>query len=265
LLRPGIHPSTGEGELALAVPPDESPVRALLLDIEGTTTPIEFVTQTLFPFARRRFQEFLLRHANDPAVRDDIEGLRKQHASDLAQDLKPPPWSDDTSDAFVGSAINYAQWLMDRDAKCTALKSVQGKIWQEGYQRGELRGEVFPDVPVALARWSRQGKDVCIFSSGSVLAQKLLLSTTLAGDLTRFICAYFDTTTGAKTDAQSYLRIAGSLSLEPTNILFISDVSKELDAAREARMQTALCVRDKLSESQEHNFRVIHSFDEVFP
>jgi enolase-phosphatase E1 len=249
----------------LAVPPDDSLVRALLLDIEGTTTPIEFVTQTLFPYARRRLEEFLLHHSNEPSVREDIEGLRKQHAADSAQNLKPPPWNDAAPEIIQASAIHYACWLMDRDAKCTALKSLQGGIWQEGYQRGELHGEVFPDVPPALARWSRQGKDICIFSSGSVLAQKLLLSTTLAGDLTRFIRAYFDTTTGAKTGGQSYSRIADSLSRQPQEILFISDVAQELVAARMAGMQTAHCVRDRTSGAQEHNLRVIHSFDQLFP
>lgn len=249
----------------MAVPLDETPVRALLLDIEGTTTPIDFVSRTLFPYARQRLEGFLLRHATEPGVREDIDGLRKQHQVDAAEKPEPPPWVEDSPVAQLSSAITYAHWLMDRDSKCTALKSLQGKIWQEGYEKGELRGEVFPDVPVAFDRWSRQGRRICIFSSGSVLAQKLLFSTTTAGDLTRFIDAYFDTTTGAKSDAQSYLRIAGTLALAPREILFISDVVKELDAARRAGMQTALCMRTEPSEEPQRKHRVIHSFDEVFP
>ncbi len=249
----------------MAVPPDESPVGAFLLDIEGTTTPIDFVTRTLFPYARRRLKEFLLRSAREPNVHEDIEGLRKQHAADAAEKREPPPWMEDSLETEVSSAITYGQWLMDGDSKCTALKSLQGKIWQEGYQKGELHGEVFPDVPPALARWSRQGKRVSIFSSGSVLAQKLLFATTTAGDLNQFIEAYFDTTTGAKSDAQSYLRIASSLGLAAQQILFISDVVKELDAARQAAMQTALCVRTPLSEVSEREHWVIRSFAEMFP
>ncbi len=249
----------------MAVPLDESLVRAFLLDIEGTTTPIDFVSRTLFPYARQRLEEFLRRHAKEPGVREDIDGLRKHHSADAAQKLEPPPWVENSPDADVSSAIAYARWLMGRDSKCTPLKSLQGKIWQEGYQKGELHGEVYPDVPPAFARWSQQEKRICIFSSGSVLAQKLLFSTTTAGDLTRFIRAYFDTTTGAKSDPQSYLRIAGSLALAPRNTLFISDVVKELDAARQAGMQTALCVRARLSDESAANHRVILSFEEVFP
>ncbi len=249
----------------MAGPLDESPVPALLLDIEGTTTPVDFVSRTLFPYARQRFAEFLLRHAREPSVREDIDGLRKQREADAAEKPEPPPWVEDSPVAELSSAITYAHWLMDRDSKCTALKSLQGKIWQEGYQKGELHGEVFPDVPLAFARWSQQGNRVCIFSSGSILAQKLLFSTTPAGDLTRFIRAYFDTTTGAKSDPQSYLRIAGSLALAPREILFVSDAVKELDAARYAGMQTALCVRAQLSDESEANHRVIRSFDDLLP
>ncbi len=248
----------------MAVPPDESLVRALLLDIEGTTTPVDFVSRTLFPYARRRTEEFLLRHGGEPSVRADIAGLRKQHDADAAEKLEPPPWADDSAQAELSSATRYAQWLMDRDSKCTALKSLQGRIWQEGYRKGKLHGEVFPDVPPAFARWS-QGKRISIFSSGSALAQKLLFSTTTAGDLTRFIHAYFDTTTGPKGEARSYLQIASSLGFTPPQIVFISDVVKELDAARNTGMQTALCVRAEPPKESERKHRMIRSFDEVLP
>jgi enolase-phosphatase E1 len=249
----------------LAVSLDPSQVRAILLDIEGTTTPIEFVTRTLFPFARRRLKEFLARGVKEPSIREDIDGLRKQQAVEAAAKRQPPPWLDDSSESELSSAITFAGWLMKRDSKCAALKSLQGKIWQEGYRKGELRGEVFPDVPAAFDHWSRQGKRIAIFSSGSVLAQKLLFATTAAGNLNQFIEAYFDTTTGAKGDAQSYWRIADSLRLPTGNILFISDVAQELDAARQAGMETALCVRGQLAEGPEKKHRMIRSFDEVFP
>jgi enolase-phosphatase E1 len=153
--------------------------------------------------------------------------------------------------------------LMDRDSKCAALKSLQGKIWQEGYQKGELRGEVYPDVPAALARWVAQGKTICIFSSGSVLAQRLLFGSTASGDLNRFIHANFDTTVGTKHSPESYARIAKTLAITPANILFISDVAKELDAAQEAGMQTALCERTELAGRSATTHSVIHTFDEI--
>ena len=172
---------------------------------------------------------------------------------------------DDPPGNELASAAVYGAWLIDRDSKCSALKSLQGKIWQEGYRRGELRGEVYPDVSAALARWARQGKSIGIFSSGSVLAQKLLFGNSTAGDLTGFLCAYFDTTTGPKNASESYLRIAEALALDTPGILFISDVLPELDAARDAGMQTALCVRTEAAEVLGGAHRVVHSFQEIFP
>jgi enolase-phosphatase E1 len=239
-------------------------IQAILLDIEGTTTPIDFVLRTLFPFARKRLEQFLLEHGSEPIIRKDIEALRLQHRADEAEQLNPPRWVDDSTGSELASAAAYGAWLIDRDSKCSALKSLQGKIWQEGYRTGDLRGEVYPDVPAALARWSRQGKIICIFSSGSVLAQKLLFGSTAAGDLTVLLHAYFDTTTGPKNAPGSYLQIAEALALEAPNILFISDVTKELDAARDAGMQTALCVRTESTVRPAGAHRVINSFEEIF-
>jgi enolase-phosphatase E1 len=248
----------------LAAQHDAEPVRAILLDIEGTTTPINFVYETLFPYARQRFKQFLLEHAREPTIREDIAALRVQQRSDAEAQLRPPQWADSSPGLELESAAAYALWLMDRDSKCSSLKSLQGKIWQEGYRRGELRGEVYPDVPRAFDRWSRQGKMICIFSSGSVLAQKLLFGSTAAGDLTGFLRAYFDTTVGPKNVPGSYSQIAETLALEAPTILFVSDVVKELDAACEAGMQTILCMRAESTQGAASAHRVIHSFDAVF-
>ena len=239
-------------------------IQAILLDIEGTTTPIDFVFRTLFPFARQRLEKFLLEHGSAPGIREDVNALRMQHRADAAEQFNPPRWVDDSPAAELASAAAYCAWLIDRDSKCSALKSLQGKIWQEGYRTGDLRGEVYPDVPLAMARWTRQGKIISIFSSGSILAQKLLFGSTAAGDLTGFIRAYFDTTTGPKNAPGTYLRIAEKLAIETPNILFISDVAKELDAARDAGMQTALCVRSESTERIASTHRVVHSFEEIF-
>jgi enolase-phosphatase E1 len=249
----------------LAVPSGGNSIQAILLDIEGTTTPIDFVFRTLFPFARQRLQQFLREHGSEPGIREDVDALRRQHRADAAEQLNPPPWVGDSPAEELASAAAYGVWLINRDSKCSALKSLQGKIWQEGYRTGELRGEVYPDVPAALARWSRQGKILGIFSSGSVLAQKLLFSSSTAGDLTRFLRAYFDTTTGPKNAPESYARIAKDLALEPPDILFISDIAQELDAARGAGMQTALCARAQSTERAAGPHREINSFEEIFP
>ncbi len=150
---------------------------------------------------------------------------------------------------------------MDQDRKCTGLKSLQGKIWEEGYRSGELRGEVYPDVLPALERWRGQGVDIAIFSSGSVQAQRSLFRNSVAGDLTRFIKAYFDTTTGPKREPESYARISAALERAPSDVLFVSDIGAELDAARMAGMRTALCVREPGQVPGVHP--VIHSFEEI--
>ena len=220
------------------------------MDIEGTTTPIEFVHNTLFPYARERVQEFLERHAADPDVEADIALLRAEHEAETA----PPP---------MASVAAYVRWLIDGDRKSTGLKSLQGKIWAEGYRAGGLRGEVYPDVAPALERWQRQGIDVAIFSSGSVQAQRDLFRTTTAGDLSRFIRANFDTTTGPKGVAQSYARIAAALERSPSEMLFVSDVGAELDAAQAAGMRTAVCVRTPASPPATGGHPVIRRFDEI--
>jgi enolase-phosphatase E1 len=246
---------------------DESSIRAILLDIEGTTTPVDFVYKTLFPYARDRAPEFLRAHWDDPDVREDVAGLRAQHQADAAANLAPPPWPASMAGSpasGLNSAIAYVGWLMDRDSKSSPLKSLQGKIWREGYAKGELHGELFPDALAAILRWTRQGKRIAIFSSGSVLAQKLLFSTVASCDLTRLIEAYFDTSVGAKDDPQSYLRIAEALALPAREIVFISDVARELDAAQDAGMQTALCVRGEAPpEAACGKYPVVRSFNTI--
>jgi enolase-phosphatase E1 len=244
------------------MPKSDAQTRAILLDIEGVTTPVDFVYQTLFPFARRHVKEFLDAHSTDEAVNADIARLREEHAAEAGD--QPPAWRDDSLEAQLASAVAYVHWLMDRDRKSTGLKSLQGKIWEAGYRSGELRGEVYEDVSRAFARWKEQRRIIAIFSSGSVLAQQLLFAHSTAGDLTGFIQAYFDTTTGAKREAESYRRIAASLQSQPSEVLFLSDVVAELDAARLAGMQTALCVRAEPSPAPGAH-PVIRTFDEVFP
>jgi enolase-phosphatase E1 len=143
----------------------------------------------------------------------------------------------------VEDAAAFSEWLMDRDRKAPGLKSLQGRIWEEGYRSGELRSVVFDDVPGALAGWRRDGLRIAIYSSGSVLAQRLLFAHTAAGDLTPLLEAYFDTSTGPKKEPGSYRRIAAALELVPESILFVSDVPQELDAALAAGFRTRLSLR----------------------
>ena len=214
----------------------------ILLDIEGTTTPISFVYDVLFPFARKQLADYL--------PRTDLSDLQLEHQ---AETQNAPEWS--------SPPILYVEWLMDQDRKSTALKRIQGEIWLAGYQNGELHSEVFPDVPIALERWRSKDIEVRIFSSGSVLAQRLLFSHTKAGDLTRFLSGYYDTTTGAKSDPRSYAAIANGFGIALSDIVFISDVTRELDAARTAGMKTLLCVRPGNHPQPPHDHETVTTFD----
>jgi enolase-phosphatase E1 len=229
----------------------------VLLDVEGTTTPVDFVYRVLFPHARARVLAFLEAHADDPGVARDVSALRDEHVRDLAAGSAPP-----ASDGSVAAVAAYARWLMDQDRKLTPLKSLQGRIWEEGYAAGQLRGQVYADVPKALARWTASGRRVAIFSSGSVLAQKLIFGHSDHGDLQRFLSGYFDTTTGAKRDAESYRRIADALGEPASRGTFVSDVVAELDAARTAGLATALAVRSPQAPDP-NGHRVVASFDEL--
>jgi enolase-phosphatase E1 len=223
-------------------------LRAILLDIEGTTTPIAFVHEVLFSYAREHAREFLTNNIAAEGVQADVALLREEHASDVSNDLRPPALTNE-----IDSLAEYIEWLIARDRKSTGLKSLQGKIWRQGYLDGSLKAQVFPDVAPAFERWHSAGLSINIFSSGSVLAQQLLFAHTDAGDLTRFIDNYFDTNIGKKAEAESYRRIAAALKLQPSDILFISDVIAELDAAGEAGMKTLLAVRT--------HHQVVQTFD----
>lgn len=239
-------------------------IQAILLDIEGTTTPIAFVYDVLFPYARSHWRRHIEEHATSPEYDALFDRLRDEHAADLRGGEAVPAWVDSPPAARLASVTSYSEWQMDRDRKSTALKTLQGRIWEEGYRRGELVGEVFDDVPGALERWHAQHMPTGIFSSGSVLAQQLLFRHSAAGDLTRFLQWHFDTSIGAKTDVDSYRRIATAMSVPTESVLFVSDVTAELDAARDAGMQTRLSMRPgNQPQPQAHGYTTIRTFDDL--
>jgi enolase-phosphatase E1 len=242
-----------------------SSVRGILLDVEGTTTPMDFVYQVLFPFVRAHLKDYLRRNADSAELQHDLSMLRTEHEQDSKQGLAPPEWAaDGDRDAQIESVARYVFWLMDADRKSTGLKALQGRAWQEGYDRGQLKSRLFPDVLAALRYWKSKNLDVRIFSSGSVLAQRLLFSHTEVGDLTRFLGGYFDTNIGPKTSAESYRQIANEFHLPAAEVLFISDMTAELDAAKRAGLQTLLCARPgNLPQPEKHDHGVIRSFDDV--
>jgi enolase-phosphatase E1 len=237
-----------------------------LLDIEGTTSPISFVYDVLFPYARERMSDYMTRHGNEPSLRADLQLLAQESRSDRANgaptidDCEPPL---DMSAEIIQASIDYLIRLMNQDRKSTALKSVQGRIWAEGYERGDLHGEVFPDVPAALRRWRRTAR-VAIYSSGSVEAQRYLFTYAKCGDLTHFIDAYFDTRTGPKLESASYQKIATAMKVAASEVLFVSDAVRELDAAREAAMMTLLSLRPgNPPVANNHGHPAISSFENI--
>jgi enolase-phosphatase E1 len=222
-------------------------MRAILLDIEGTTTPIRFVHEVLFQYVRQHLTEFFDTHRNSPELQSDVEMLRRENPGEMPG-LDP---------------VAYCLWLMDQDRKSTGLKSIQGKMWLSAYQTGELTGEVFADVPSALKHWKEKGVEVAIFSSGSILAQKLLFSNSTAGNLNIYISKYFDTTSGSKASPQSYERIASQMGHKSSDMLFVSDAVSELDAAKAAGMECRLSVRPGNDPPPPNGYQVIMSFSEI--
>jgi enolase-phosphatase E1 len=231
----------------------------ILLDIEGTTTPVDYVFGVLFPFAREQVESFLQIHAREAGVQADLKRLRQEYAADVERGLIVPQWVDEAAIA----SVPYIHYLIATDRKSTGLKSLQGKIWEQGYRNGTLRSQLFADVKPAFERWIGKGKRLYIFSSGSVEAQKLLFCHSEAGDLTQFLSGYFDTETGSKQETDSYRKIARSIGVLPTQILFISDVTAELKAAQSAGMQTLFSLRIGNRTSDSEGFSVIRSFDNV--
>ena len=242
---------------------DWNSVRVVLLDIEGTTTPIDFVYKTLFPYASRNVEPFLAARSGEPEIHKIVQDLKAAHAKDVAAGLAPSVWPNDSRDE-LRDCVAYVHWLMARDSKCSPLKTLQGKIWQRGFESGELHGEVYPDVPPAFTRWRcRQGREIAIYSSGSILAQKLLFGSVPAGDLTRDIRDFFDTAIGVKTAAASYTKIVTAIQKSPREFLFLSDAEKEVEAAQSAGMFAALCHRDATAATRSPD--TIASFDEILP
>jgi enolase-phosphatase E1 len=247
--------------------------RLYLLDVEGTVAPISLVTEQLFPYARARFAEYLEAHADDASVQSDLALLAEENRAEtdsaaprIPPHTTPPFCHPERAQRVEGSAsgqasLPYLLWLMDRDRKSTALKSLQGKIWKAGFESGELKGTLFADVPAALARWSATAR-VAIYSSGSVEAQRLLFRYSTSGDLTPLIAAYFDTRIGPKTSPASYEAIAAGLGIAPAEAIFFSDVVRELDPAREAGLQTRLIARPGNTPVDDtHGHAIIDSFE----
>lgn len=223
----------------------------VLLDIEGTTCPVSFVTETLFPYAARQLETYLNAHAGESAIQAllaEVQQLWSDDPDPQAQRLHKEAESESEVGAAVPTiepkmVLPYLQWLIAADRKLTPLKDLQGRIWAEGYARGELHGPLFADVPPALHAWAAQGLVLAVYSSGSIQAQQLLYAHSNSGDLRFLFNHWFDTRTGRKQEASSYTTICEAMQTSVERTLFISDAITELDAASAAGLQVIFSKR----------------------
>ncbi|XP_038072544.1 enolase-phosphatase E1-like isoform X2 [Patiria miniata] len=249
-------------------------IEVIVLDIEGTTTPITFVKDVLFPYVTEHLEDYLDDHWEEKKCQDDVRALRDQ--ANLDKDLEgvvtiPEDIQGDSSSSKMSvkeAVMQSIRWLMAADRKVTALKQLQGHMWRSGYKDKTLVAQVYSDVLPAIKQWISDGKKVYIYSSGSVEAQKLLFGHTDNGSLLELFSGYFDTKIGSKVEKESYLKIAAEVGSEPGQILFLTDVTREALPASQAGLKTAIVVRDgnaPLTEDETKSYQQIKSFSELLP
>ena len=232
--------------------------RCVLLDIEGTTSSISFVHDEMFPFVRQNLALYLCENWGSESLNESIQLI----ATDAGYDNWPDPQQEDSEQQL--QVIEEVNRQMDEDLKATGLKNLQGKIWKNGFESGALQSHIYEDVKPALESWKSAGVDLRIYSSGSIQAQLLFFGHTVGGNLLELFSAHYDTTIGGKKESDSYAKIAAEVGCLPDQILFVSDILEELDAARQAGLQTALSIRPGNTPIEaEHSHPAIRSFSEI--
>ncbi|MCX7759583.1 MAG: acireductone synthase [Hydrogenothermaceae bacterium] len=223
-------------------------IKAIITDIEGTTTPISFVKDVLFPYSYQKIEEFLKNHWEEEEIKKIVEDIKHIEGRDLS---------------FEEIVNTLRRWI-EEDRKITPLKQLQGIIWEDGYKSGELKGYIYPDAYEKLKKWFEKGIKLYVYSSGSVKAQKLLFSHTNYGDLTYLFSGYFDTKIGSKIESESYKKILENIGISPENILFLSDNPEEIKAAAQSGIKVYRLVRPKDAEYIENfPYPQITSFEEI--
>ena len=225
-------------------------IRAIVTDIEGTTSSISFVRDVLFPYARKHLPAFIETHAETPEVQHWLHEAAKEAG---------------LVEASRQELIELLLQWIDQDRKSTALKALQGMIWKEGYETGAYRAHVYPEVAARLRDWRADGLRLYVYSSGSVPAQQLFFRYSEAGDLTSLFAGYFDTETGPKRDTESYRRIAEAIEEQPRHLLFLSDIVEELDAAKAAGFHTGWLIRAPQEMPSQPRHPVHATFDTIKP
>ncbi|MDH4263677.1 MAG: acireductone synthase [Spirochaetia bacterium] len=203
-------------------------IKIILTDIEGTISSISFVKDVLFPYARKNIADYLKTHANDLEV--------KQIVTDVVKICGRKMVEQEIIDTLI-------QWI-DEDKKITPLKVLQGLIWEDGFKKNVFKAHIYPDALEKLQYWKSKGLPIYVYSSGSIFAQKLFFTYNSAGDILPVFSGHYDTVIGGKKDSASYTKIAEDIQVQPSEILFLSDIVEELDAASDAGMKTKLILRD---------------------
>ena len=221
-------------------------IRAIVTDIEGTTSSLAFVKDVLFPYARANLADYVRSNSGQESVKKIMAATCQEIGTEL------------DTEQVISQLI---QWI-DEDKKVTPLKSLQGLIWEAGYQQDDFKGHIYPDAVGNLKQWKAKGLDLYVYSSGSVQAQKLLFGHTDEGDLTPLFSGYFDTHIGGKKEPQSYRNIANRIGIDAEQLLFLSDIKEELDAAKIAGYQTVWLVREGALEAKTEYLKV-SSFDQI--
>lgn len=242
-----------------------------MLDIEGTTTPITFVKDILFPYIREHLEDYLSDHWEEDECKQDVHLLKKQMEEDHRLHRACPVHMVDQTvhtdeEKAIREVVENVLWQMAADRKSTALKQLQGHMWRSAYNSGKIRGEVYQDVVPAIRSWRRQGLKIYIYSSGSVEAQKLLFGYSVEGDLLDLFDGHFDTNIGLKVESKSYTRIAERIGCAPEEIMFLTDVTREAKAAEEAGLNVAVVVRPgnlELTEEEGATYSLITSFSNL--
>ncbi|GJN06117.1 hypothetical protein PR202_ga23810 [Eleusine coracana subsp. coracana] len=242
--------------------------QCVVMDIEGTTSPISFVTDVLFPYARDNARKHLDATYGTDETNGDIALLRAQVEQDLAEGVAgavPVPPNEAGKDSVIDALVANVEAMIKADRKITSLKQLQGHIWRTGFEGQEIKGVVFEDVPPALEKWHASGIKAYIYSSGSREAQRLIFGNTTYGDLRKYLCGFFDTTVGTKREPRSYYEIWQSVGVDrPSQILFLTDVHQEATAAKAAGLEVLISIRPGNAPLPEnHGFQTITSFAEV--
>lgn len=234
--------------------------RGILLDIEGTTTSVRYVYDVMFPYVRRELDSYLMANWGTTSLIETCDLIAKDCGKESLEDWIGRNKSDDEARMLVRKEVIRQ---MDGDIKATGMKQLQGLIWKAGFGSGEMKAHLFDDVLPSIKKWHHAGIDVRIYSSGSVAAQKLLFGHTIHGSILPFLSGHYDTTIGGKKETNSYRIIAQDFKCKTNEILFISDIVEELNAAKEAGLETALSNRPENNPQPEHNHPVISSFEDI--